>query len=308
MKNLYWHVYQNLEKELLEIGETIFVVDNQLDVYSMRIADLLVRTCVEIEAVSKELYFANNGPIPRDKHPYFDQDCLGYLKKKWLLSKKKVYLSCASFFIKDSEMLEMIPLEKGHHFKKDLAKWMEAYHAVKHDRMENLGKGCLRNLIPAMAALYLLNIYLKDQVVSLHKDKNGDSYDWSFGSRVFSIKCHKADESVGKEFHYRKLEDYDECVYLAKQTDESHEEAAIQLNLLNEKISKTAQDKIPEIIVEKINSGELPFDEYLQENVNKLMPKMQSDIMVSVARQNGREFTKAIMGLEFEGVLNKNQY
>ena len=43
MKNLYWHVYQNLEKELLEIGETIFVVDNQLDVYSMRIADLLVR-------------------------------------------------------------------------------------------------------------------------------------------------------------------------------------------------------------------------------------------------------------------------
>ena len=38
------------------------------------------------------------------------------------------------------------------------------------------------------------------------------------------------------------------------------------------------------------------------------MPKMQSDIMVSVARQNGREFTKAIMGLEFEGVLNKNQY
>ena len=129
-----------------------------------------------------------------------------------------------------------------------------------------------------------------------------------YSSRVFSIKCHKADESVGKEFHYRKLEDYDECVYLAKQTDESHEEAAIQLNLLNEKISKTAQDKIPEIIVEKINSGELPFDEHLQENVNKLMPKMQSDIMVSVARQNGREFTKAIMGLEFEGVLNKNQY
>ena len=43
MNNLYWHVYQNLEKELLEIGETIFVVDNQLDVYSMRIADLLVR-------------------------------------------------------------------------------------------------------------------------------------------------------------------------------------------------------------------------------------------------------------------------
>jgi len=51
MKNLYWHVYQNLEKELLEIGETIFVVDNQLDVYSMRIADLLVRMGLEFEGV-----------------------------------------------------------------------------------------------------------------------------------------------------------------------------------------------------------------------------------------------------------------
>lgn len=308
MKNLFWHVYQNLEKELLEIGETVFVVDDQLDVYSMRIADLLVRTCVEIEAISKELYFANNGPIPRDKHPYFDQECLGYLNGMWLLSKKKVYLSCASFFLKDKELIEMAPLEKGHHFKKDLAKWMEAYHAIKHDRMANLKEGCLRNLIPAMAALYLLNLYLKGQSICLLKDKNGDSYDWSLGSRVFSVKCHKADESVGKEFSYRKQDDYDECVYLAKQTDKTHEEAVRQLRLLNEKITMVAQEKISAVIVEKINSGELPFDEHLQENVNRLMAKMQGDIMVSVARQNGREFTKAIMDLEFEGILNKNQY
>ena len=97
-------------------------------------------------------------------------------------------------------------------------------------------------------------------------------------------------------------------VYLAKQTDKTHEEAVRQLRLLNEKITMVAQEKISAVIVEKINSGELPFDEHLQENVNRLMAKMQGDIMVSVARQNGREFTKVIMDLEFEGVLNKNQY
>ena len=86
MKNLYWHVYQNLEKELLDIGDTVFIVDGQLDVYSVRIADLLVRTCVEIESIAKELYFANGGPKPREKRPYFDQDCLGFLNDKWLIT------------------------------------------------------------------------------------------------------------------------------------------------------------------------------------------------------------------------------
>ena len=90
MKNLFWHVYQNLEKELLEIGDTVLVVDKQLDVYSVRIAELLVRTCVEIESIAKELYFANGGPKYREQHPYFDRDCLGYLNEQWKLSKKKV--------------------------------------------------------------------------------------------------------------------------------------------------------------------------------------------------------------------------
>lgn len=308
MKNLFWHVYQNLEKELLEIADTIFIVDNQLDVYSMRIADLLVRTCVEIESISKELYFANGGPIPREKHPYFDKDCLGYLNDQWLLSKKKVYLSCASFFIKDTKILEMIPLEKGHHFKKDLAKWMDAYHAVKHDRMENLDQGCLRNLIPAMAALYLLNIYLKDQVVSLEKDINGDNYDWSLGSKVFSIKCHRADERVEKGATYLKREDFEECVYLSKQTDKSHDYAMSQFNMINDKIAQRSQEQIPNVILEKINSGELPVDEHLQEKINQLVPKLQSDIMVAVGRENSRVIHSAIVGLEYEGILNKNQY
>lgn len=308
MKNLFWHVYQNLEKELLEIGETIFVVDNQLDVYSMRIADLLVRTCVEIEAISKELYFANNGPISRDKHPYFDKDCLGFLNDHWHLSKKKVYLSCAFFFIKDNELLEMIPLEKGHHFKKDLAEWMDAYHAVKHDRMKYLSQGNLRNLIQAMAALYLLNVYLKDQIVWLEKDINGENYDWSLGSKVFSVKCHKADERIEKGTTYLKRENFEECVYLAKQTDKSHDYAMSQFNMVNDMISQRAQAQIPNIILEKIKSGELPMDEHFQEKVNQLLPKLQSDIMVAVGRENSRAIHLAITGLEYEGVLNKNQY
>ena len=45
--NLYWNVYKSLERELLALAEIIHIDDKQLDVYSMKIADLLIRTSGE---------------------------------------------------------------------------------------------------------------------------------------------------------------------------------------------------------------------------------------------------------------------
>ena len=59
--------------------------------YSMKIADLLIRTTVEIESISKELYFREGGTKPDDKDLYFDTDCLALLESKWSLSKKSSY-------------------------------------------------------------------------------------------------------------------------------------------------------------------------------------------------------------------------
>lgn len=56
ISNLYWPVYKNLEKELLKLAECVHFADDQLNVYSMHIADLIVRCAVEIESLSKELY------------------------------------------------------------------------------------------------------------------------------------------------------------------------------------------------------------------------------------------------------------
>ena len=55
--------------------------DDQLDVYSMKIADLLVRCAVEIESLSKELYWSNGGQKQYDlngneRKLYFDTDCI----------------------------------------------------------------------------------------------------------------------------------------------------------------------------------------------------------------------------------------
>lgn len=83
--NLYWSVYKNLEKELIRLADIIHFDDKQIDVYSVHIADLLIRTAVEIEAISKYLYECNGGnmnPVDDQGDPrslYFDSDCIQML-------------------------------------------------------------------------------------------------------------------------------------------------------------------------------------------------------------------------------------
>ena len=91
MNTFFWNAYKRLEKEVLALSEDIHCDDDQLGVYSSRIGDLLVRTVIEIESLSKALYFANGGKEPEDGGDlYFDTICLKDLEDKWLLSKKKV--------------------------------------------------------------------------------------------------------------------------------------------------------------------------------------------------------------------------
>ena len=53
--NFYWNVYKSLEKELIALSEVIHIDDNQLGVYSMKIADLLL----EIENIRKTMLGTN---------------------------------------------------------------------------------------------------------------------------------------------------------------------------------------------------------------------------------------------------------
>lgn len=79
--DIFWQTYLNLEKEMIEVSRYIFITDEitmrkngtetaqpydaQLNTFSPHLADLLVRCCVQIEAISKELYHANGGTKPR---------------------------------------------------------------------------------------------------------------------------------------------------------------------------------------------------------------------------------------------------
>lgn len=55
MSNLFWPIYKKLESEFMEISYYISIDKRQLKTYSIKIADLILRTVSECENISKEL-------------------------------------------------------------------------------------------------------------------------------------------------------------------------------------------------------------------------------------------------------------
>ena len=199
---IFWQTYLNLERELLELSRYVYITDHklvnngselkeencpsQIETFSPHIADLLIRTCIEIEALSKELYFELGGEKKRgDTSLLFDEDCLKLIDIKCKTSKKVVIVSCSSFDLTNEQNYILKPLREAH--KRKGTDWERAYQAVKHDRHSSISKGTIKNLLHALAALYLLNVYFRDDTFyTRYLDMN--KLDMSMGSKVFSLR------------------------------------------------------------------------------------------------------------------------
>lgn len=236
---LFWQTYLNLENELLELSKYVYITDEkleyddsnqlisqpchtQLETFSPYIADLLVRTCVEIEAISKELYFELGGEKDRGStNIFFDGDCLNLLNEKCKSSNKKVLVTCLSFNLINDNHKTIEPLKNAHKCK---APWERAYQAVKHDRYSSVSKGTVWNYISALGALYLLNIYYKNQKIN-SKFFEVSKLDFSFGSKVFSIKKPDINKYTVDVINGKEINDIlvsDDSPYIIKYTDSSY--------------------------------------------------------------------------------------
>ena len=200
--DIFWQTYLNLEKELIEVSKYIFVTDeitkvekgvettcsckSQLETFSPHIADLLVRCCVQIEAISKELYHDIGGEKPRGSNTiFFDEDCLKEIDIKWGTHNKKVFVVAPYFNLTKEENRVLRPLKEAH--KRQGTYWERCYQAVKHDRYLSMPMGNVKALLHAMAALYLLNIYYRnDSWVVKYQDLR--KQDFSLGSSLFAVK------------------------------------------------------------------------------------------------------------------------
>lgn len=235
--NLYWPVYKNLEKEFIKLADYIHFSDDQLNMYSMHIADLIVRCAVEIEALSKELYNklgGNMSPVDNQGNSrdlYFDTDCLDLLEQKWLLSKKQITVSAINFYFTDEKNKVLTPLHKANKRGTSGSKWKQAYQAVKHDRRNSLKKASIGNLLYAMGALYILNLYYMDERTDIGRVYLSDhDFDSRAGSEIFSVSCYKATGfSMSKHMDDSNIlplvdNDLEKSVFIIKYDDKSFKE------------------------------------------------------------------------------------
>lgn len=307
MNNLYWSIFKNLEKEVVSLSNEIHFDDDQLDIYSIKITELLIRTVVEIESISKELYFNNGGTKADNNELFFDTDCLNHLENKWLLSKKKVLISSPNFYFKLEENQILTPLKKANKRGSSSTDYLKAYQAVKHNRAKNLKKGNLRNLIRALTGLYILNLYFNDNTYHIEKDGTGTNFDQNVGSEIFSVKIHPS-KSININDEYHKNDDYEECIYLIVPTEETRKIAQKALKDLNKKTQERYSSNIENEIKKKFAEINMTSETDLKAEVQKIAKNFESENMIQVSRENGRELQKSFEGIRYDAELNKNQF
>lgn len=279
--NLFWPVFKNIEKEIISLSNDIHFDDKQLSIYSVKIAELLLRCVVEIEAISKTLYFSNGGTKTDGKDLFFDTDCIALLETNWLLSKKQVIVSSANFYFQSDENKILYPLHKAHKRGASGADWERAYQAVKHNRVENLDKANLKHLIRAAAALFLLNLYYRDDVFELGKE-NKNNFTHSL-SDIFDVKVHEYPITSDIYSNYPLMDDLEKSVYLTTWTDDYKKDFIEYTTELDSNLKKLQQDNI--------DKGEEEW-KIVQRAIDKTTSKLGASIKF----------------MRTKAVINKNQF
>lgn len=249
--NIYRQTYLNIEDEFVQISKFIYINDknknSQLNVYSSYIADLIIKTHVEIEAVCKEIYFdLTNDSRDNSKNLKYDFDCLKTINDKFGIKNKVVYVTSNFIDLTDDKYRIIYPL-KGKNRNK-------SYQALKHDRYANLEKGNVLYLTKSIAALFLLNVYMKFQTIVVdYLELN--KFDVSFGSKFFSLAPPAEKyviDAINLNFHEKELFTSDDSPFICRCTNESIKQIklsqASQVNRLKEYLLKQPEFKDEEFV------------------------------------------------------------
>ena len=114
---IYWNSYKLLENRLLELSHSIRFDDQQINVYSTEIADIIISICTKIESVAKDIYENHIWPFQKDnketplsfsgktfkvekwtrKEWKFDYNCIKEIDIKFGISKKDIQIKLERF-------------------------------------------------------------------------------------------------------------------------------------------------------------------------------------------------------------------
>lgn len=154
----YVRAFSIIQNDILKLFEYVEPSDTNSPTYSFRIHELLMRTCIEVEANFKAILRENIfNPV------YRTQPRAGSLRpeKEWNIND---FMKVNKSHHLDDYSVE-IPYWKGsqnvrqpfHAWKNNSPlTWYQAYNETKHDRLHNFERASLENLIDAYSGLFIL--------------------------------------------------------------------------------------------------------------------------------------------------------
>ena len=229
------------------------------------------------------------------------------LENLWGLSSKQVLVVAQTFFFADGDNQVLTPLKKANKRGTSGSDWKRAYQAVKHNRTHSLAKGNLKHLIRAMAALYLLNIYHKDDRFDLGNDSSASSFDERLGSEIFSVKLH-ANSSIAVDGTYAKKQDFDECVYISNATDETAKSVRESMQKMEEKQKELTTNHFLKTIEAELKKGAEFTAENAHSKIEEIVKAEKEKIGSKFLAQAARSEHTNFKNLKYEAMVNKNQF
>lgn len=178
LKNTPFYIsdYYRYEKEFLDISTHICIDDQQLNVYSLVLADLIINIFSNIEGISKELYAYITDIFlsaeEKEKLEQYEQKnpsaafyiALDYLDKIWFLSAKELIISSDSIYISKYNRI-LTPFKDFNNKNKDnkdsVSSCFNAYSAIKHNRIKDINLATVKNALTSLGILFILCTYAK---------------------------------------------------------------------------------------------------------------------------------------------------
>ncbi|MDP3258203.1 MAG: hypothetical protein Q8S58_03920 [Bosea sp. (in: a-proteobacteria)] len=196
----YVRAFLLIQADLIKIFEYVEPSNLAFKAYSFRIHELLMRSCIEVEANFKAILAENiyTPALDRFGKPILNMSVYKKIDKTHRLSSYKVILPVEG---SGRIIKPFLPWKNG----KSIG-WYAAYNASKHDRHDEFKKANLRNLIDAVAGLLVL-------ISSQFYD-----HDFSAGATGLSVDgydYHDMSASIGSLFriefpdNWKKSELYD---------------------------------------------------------------------------------------------------
>lgn len=250
---IYFQIYQKLEREVLDLSSAIHFVNENLEVYSIDIADLIVRASIELESISKDVASINCGHRINSAGNAFN-----WLEEHWNLSSKVLNIY-SPYFHFNEEVSIFNPFNYSRGDKND---YYSTYNSIKHDRNKNLSKANLYTLIRILGALFIMNVYYKNETLSLKQNYSAQNYDKSGGSKIFNFEIYPYQKilTFSQTSYYNK----ENCIY---EVLKNNSEYSIAVEYKNE---------FGEIDYFKmVNTSEF-FQDYLKQQDNKYMDKLET--------------------------------